>query len=429
MEFVPAVVAAAFVVFALVSRRLGRTAVTGPMVFVTLGLLLGPEVADLVDLSGRIDLIVLLLEATLVVVLFTDASAINSSHWREEAGLPGRLLGIGLPLMIAAGWALALVLLGELEIWEAALLGTMLAPTDAALGKAVVSNPRVPERIRQALNVESGLNDGIALPVFVVFLEAAKVAEESLAPIEFVTELVPEVGIALVVGVAIGGLGAVVVQRAWDNRWAADYWLQVAFVALALLAFALADPLGGSGFIAAWVAGLTFGRVRRSTDDDLHEFAEQTGDTLTMLSFLVFGLALGPVIADATWEMVLYGVLSLVVIRMAVVALAMVGSGLNAVSVLYIGWFGPRGLATLILTISVVETTELAGATTISGAALVAVGLSVFAHGATAWWGSNAYADWVENHPEAGDLPEEESVTPVRVPRRARPGSPLGEED
>jgi NhaP-type Na+/H+ or K+/H+ antiporter len=428
MEFAQAIIAAAFVGFALVSRRLARTALTGPMVFVALGLVLGPEVLDIASFADESEIIDPLLSAALVVVLFTDASAINSSHWREEAAIPGRLLGLGLPLMIGAGWILALVLLGDLELWEAALLGTMLAPTDAALGKAVVANPRVPQRIRQALNVESGLNDGIALPVFVVFLEAARAAEESLDPVDFVEELVPEVGVAIVVGVVVGGLGARLIARARDSGWASRYWLQIAFVALAVLAYALADPLGGSGFIAAWVAGITFGRVRRRTEDRLHEFAEETGDVLTMLSFLVFGLALGTVLNAVTWEMVLYGVLSLVVLRVASVAVAMIGAGLEPMSVLYLGWFGPRGLATLILTLSVVETTELTGRGTITGAALITVALSVFAHGATAWWGSNAYADWVEAHPGADDLEETEDVPHVRVPRRSRPGRGVSED-
>jgi NhaP-type Na+/H+ or K+/H+ antiporter len=424
MEFVPAIVAAAFVAFALVSRRLSRTAITGPMVFVALGLVLGPEMLDLFALehSRGPGLVDLLLEVTLVVVLFTDASAINSSRWREEAAIPGRLLGIGLPLSIGAGWALALVLLGGLGVWEAAVLATMLAPTDAALGKAVVSNPRVPQLIRQALNVESGLNDGIALPVFVVFLEAARAAEESVDPLDFVEELAPEVVIAAVVGLAVGWLGARAVSRARDDGWASGYWLQIGFVALAVLAFALADPLGGSGFIAAWVAGVTFGRVRRQADDNLHLFAEETGDVLTMSSFLVFGLVLGTVLTEVTWEMVLYGVLSLTVVRVAAVFVAMIGSGLKPLSVLYLGWFGPRGLATLILTLSVVDATELTGAKTITGAALFAVGLSVFAHGATAWWGSNAFADWVEAEPESDDLEETDDVPHVRVPRRSRPG-------
>ena len=420
MEFAGAIVAASLVAFALVSRRLARTPLTGPMVFMAVGLLFGPEVLDLVAIPDGTEVVSLLLEATLVVVLFTDAGAITSSRWREAAAIPGRLLGLGLPLALAFGWMLALLLLGELAVWEAAVLATMLIPTDAALGKAVVSNPRVPERIRQGLNVESGLNDGIALPVFVVFLEAARTAEASLTPGDFVEELVPEIGVAVVVGAAVGWVGAVAVQRASRAEWAAGYWLQIAFVAIAVLAFALADPLGGSGFIAAWVAGLAFGRVRRRSEDDLHQFAEETGDALTMLSFLVFGLALGPVLADVTWEMAVYAALSLVLVRVVAVALSLLGSGLEPVSVLYLGWFGPRGLATLILTLVVVDTTELAGGSTIAGVALLTVGLSVLAHGATSWWGSNAYADWVEAHPEREDLAETGGAPDVRIPRRAR---------
>jgi NhaP-type Na+/H+ or K+/H+ antiporter len=423
LDAAPALIALAFVAFALVSRRIERTFLTGAMLFVALGLVMGPEILDTVNIGDPGGLQELLLEATLVIVLFTDASAVNSSHWREEAALPGRLLGIGLPLMILGGWTLALALLGGLEFWEAAILATMLAPTDAALGKSVVSNPRVPERIRQALNVESGLNDGIALPVFVVFLEAAQTAEKALEFGDFLGELIPEVGVAVIVGVAVGAGGARSIDWATGRRWAVKYWLEIAVVALALLAFAVADPLGGSGFIAAWVAGATYGRVERSRPGDVHEFAEATGDALTMGSLLLFGIALGPILTRVGWDGVLYAVLSLAVVRLAAVAVSLLGSGLALPSILYLGWFGPRGLATLILTIAVVEGTDLAGASTIAEVALVTVALSVVAHGATSGWGSNAYADWVES--QAGDtsLPESRTVQPVRVPRRSRPGT------
>jgi len=421
MEFGPAIVAAAFVAFAAVSRRLERTPITGPMLFVALGLILGPVVADIAADYGQAGTVNAVLVVTLVIVLFTDASAINSSDWKSDAAISGRLLGIGLPLTIVAGWVLALALLGGLEFWEAAILGTMLAPTDAALGKAVVSNPRVPQRIRQALNVESGLNDGIVLPVFVVFLEAAKVSEESLSVADFAAELIPEVGIALVVGGLLGWVGAKLLKWASVKKMAQHYWLEIAVVALALLAYALADPLGGSGFISAWVAGIVFGRYCIEVEVDTHEFSEAVGDGLTMVSFLLFGIFVGPVLESLTWEAVLYGVLSLTVIRMAAVAISLIGSGLTGTSVLYLGWFGPRGLATIILTISVVDATDLTGSELITDAALVTVCLSVLAHGATSWWGSNAYADWVEAHEDAGQMVEDMPSTTVRVPRRVTP--------
>jgi len=421
MEFVTAIVAASFIVFALVSRRLERTPITGPMLFVALGIILGPEVLDIARSFDEIDFVDVVLTVTLTIVLFTDASAVNSSNWKQDAALPGRLLGIGLPLTIAAGWVTALLMLGDLEFWEAAVLGTMLAPTDAALGKAVISNPRVPQRIRQALNVESGLNDGVALPVFVVFLEAAAASEDSLSIADFLSELTAEVGIAVAVGVLIGWAGAKLLRWASATQMAQHYWLEIAVVALALMAYALADPLGGSGFIAAWVAGVVFGRFCVDSEVDTHEFAEAVGDGLTMISFLLFGVFVGPVLESLTWEAFLYGVISLVVIRVAAVAVSMIGSGLRPASVLYLGWFGPRGLATVILTIAVIDATELDGAGLITDAALVTVVLSVVAHGATAWWGSNAYADRIEAMPDPHEMLEHESAPVVRVPRRATP--------
>lgn len=422
-EFTPAITAIAIVAFAVVSKRLARSAVTGTMIFTALGLLVGPEVFDLVDfggLLGQFEFVSLLFTATLVVVLFTDASAINASNWRDDV-IPARLLGIGLPLAIVFGWIIASVLLGDLEVWEAAILATMLAPTDAALGKAVVSNPRVPVRIRQALNIESGLNDGIALPVFLVFLETAQAVESSLDLIDLVVELVQQVGIAVVVGVAVGAVGARGIRWAISAGTAVGYWLQIGLAALAVVAYTVATPLGGSGFIAAWVAGLVFGRAFTDRDaETLPQFAETAGDLLTMLSFFVFGLFLGPALAALTWQIALYGVLSLVVVRFASVVIALVRRGMQMPSLVYMGWFGPRGLATIILTIEIVDESTLDHASTIANAALFTVGLSVLAHGVTAWWGSNRYADYLEAHPQAGDLAEQAPTTvEVRVPLRS----------
>jgi sodium/hydrogen antiporter len=425
-EYVIAIVAIGMTAWAMVSRRLGRTAVTGTMLFAGLGLVIGPEALALVDLGGilgRSDFVSALLTVTLVVVLFTDASAINASNWREDI-VPARLLGFGLPLSMAFGWGAALVVLGDLEVWEAAVLAAMLAPTDAALGQAVVSNPRVPQRIRQALNIESGLNDGIALPFFVVFVEAAEAAESSLAVTDLAGELLRQMGIAVAVGVALGAVGARGLAWAIRREYAAEHWRQIGLVTLAIAAYALATPLGGSGFIAAWVAGLVVGRWIRAggaVDPHVSEFAETTGDFLTLASFLVFGIYLGPVLVNSTWQMWVYAALSLTVVRLGAVGLALVGQGMTRPSILYIGWFGPRGLATLILTIEIVEGSGLDHASTIAGTALVTVAASVVLHGVTAWWGSNRYADRVGAATGAAALAEHAApIHEVRVPLRAQ---------
>ena len=429
-DYLPAILAVVVTAFAVVSRRLGQSAVTGTMVFTALGLVVGPEVLDLVDFGGLLgepEFVRLVLTGALVVVLFADASAINASRWRDDV-VAARLLGIGLPLALAFGWLAALVLLGDLEVWEAAVLAAMLAPTDAALGKAVVSNPRVPARIRQALNIESGLNDGIVLPFFIVFLETARAAEGSFDAVDLVRELVADIGIALAVGIAVGAVGARAVRWGRTSGYASAYWLQIALLSLAVAAYAIATPLGGSGFIAAWVAGVVFGRNNRAADDtdaSLLVFSEIVGDLLTMVSFFVFGVYLGPVLTAVTWQIVAYAVVSLAVVRLVAVVIAVTGARMRRSTLLYMGWFGPRGLATIILTIEIVDESDLDHAVTISNTALLTVGLSVLAHGLTAWWGSNAYADSIEAHPDGDELRERNpSDLDVRVPLRSRHSPP-----
>jgi NhaP-type Na+/H+ or K+/H+ antiporter len=418
MEFGLTILAVFLFLYAVSSKRLSLTILTGPLLFASLGWLMGPSGLEILALPQDLALATLLLEATLVMVLFTDAMSINTSRWREGASIPWRLLSIGLPLTLVAGWGLALVLFGGLELWEAGLVAIILAPTDAALGQAVVSNPRVPQRIRQGLNVESGLNDGIALPVFIVFLEAAEVSEASLTLATLLGEIAKELGIALGVGLVLGWLAARLIIWARDRDWVALGWDQVALLGAAFAAWSLGDSLGGSGFIAAWVAGLMLGRSLR--DARMTEFAEGTGHILTLLSFFVFGsFVLGQAVTELTWELGLYAVLSLTVIRMVPVAVAMIGSGLRAPSLLYMGWFGPRGLASIILVATIVQESDLAGAPTITLIMAVTVGLSIYAHGVTAWWGSNRYADWYESRvTHDSGMPERAAVPEVPVSKR-----------
>lgn len=431
MEYTQAIVAASLLLYALVSGRLSTTAVSGTLLFAGMGLVLGPEVLGVVDLSGLVgeeEFIQLVLTMTLVIVLFTDACAINSATWHDDV-IPARLLAIGMPLTVIGGAALAMAVLTDLAFWEAAIVGVLLAPTDAALGKAVVSNPRVPERMRQALNVESGLNDGIALPLFVVFLEAARVADGELPAGELATELLAQVGIAVAVGAAVGVGGMLTLRWAIARRLTEAQWAQIAVVAMAALAYTLATPLGGSGFIAAWIAGFSFGRLSgdalrregRSVIEagrELHTFSETAGDLLTMVSFLLFGLLLGPTLVDLTWTTVAYAAASLTVVRFVPVVVSQIGSGLTPGSLLYLGWFGPRGLATILLALEVAGESELAGGDTVVDVALFTVAASVLLHGTTAWWGSNRYADYVADHPDGADMEEHVEATEVRISRR-----------
>jgi NhaP-type Na+/H+ or K+/H+ antiporter len=414
-----ALLAALIIVYALISKRLSTTFITGPMLFAAFGLLMGPEALGIIGAQQHPELLRLLFEATLVLVLFTDAMTINARSWRKETPLPGRLLGIGLPLTIGLGFGLAAAMFTQLDIWEAALVGVILAPTDASLGLAVISNPRVPESIRHALNVESGLNDGLALPLLMIFLALTEAAEgigPVTNPLWFITKTVI---LSAFIGVAVGWVGARLVAFASKRDWMATLWRQIGVLALALLAYVLSDSFGGSGFISAWVAGFVFGLVFRDRGHRSGEFAEAMGNLLTTLSFFAFGaVILGPRLGEITWQVVLYAVLSLTVVRMLPVAVSLIRSGLSRPSVLYVGWFGPRGLASIVFATIIIEEAALPGTETIVLVMAITVGLSLLLHGATAAWFSGLYANWYDGQAESHKKMPEAKPAPDFLPRR-----------
>jgi NhaP-type Na+/H+ or K+/H+ antiporter len=420
-------IGALFVGYALFSKRLSTTIVTAPMLFVAVGVIVGIAGFGIIGEDGTSPSISLLLEATLAIVLFSDATVINSSNWREEASIPVRLLTIGLPLTVAAGFAVAALMFGDLGLWQVALIAAILAPTDAALGQAVISNQRVPQPIRQGLATESGLNDGIALTLVVVFLAGAEETMIGGSPSAILSFLAQELLVAGAIGVGIGWAGGTALVAAARRGWVSPVWLGIGALGIGVAAYGLAVPLGGSGFIAAWLAGLLLGRTTRDKLSNVGEFSETLGTVLTMTSFMLFGaVILGPVLSSITWQVVVYAALSLTVIRMIPVALSMIGSGLQPVSVVFLGWFGPRGLASIVLAGLVVESSGVPGADVIVSVVVITVGISVFAHGATSWIGSQSYANWWERHEaEAPEVMTTTDTTDVNAPHRFRdPGMP-----
>jgi len=381
--------------YAVVQKRLSTTFITGPIVFVALGMLASSSALGVIEVgSGEVTTVVdILFQFTLVLVLFTDAASLQFSSWRKDADLPSRLLGIGLPLTIAIGAVTAALLFTDLSFWEAAIIGAIIAPTDAALGQAVISNQRVPARIRQALDVESGLNDGVSLPFVIIF---AGLAAESTTVRAFET-FIREIGVAVAVGLVVGIAAGWLLDRAAKAAWMGAAWSGIAVVAIASIAFIIADEGGGSGFIATFVAGLAYGTVTRGKIKPNDLLAADLGLVLVQISFLFFGaLILVPALENLTWQIALMAVLALTVARIVPVAISMIGTGLAWPSLLYVGWFGPRGLATIVFTALVVTSTDLSGIETITTVAAITVGLSVLAHGATSYAGSQKYADWYE---------------------------------
>lgn len=423
-----------FVAYALFSRRLEHSSLTGPMIFTLAGVITGLVVlaqggtALGLALDVESEAVQLLLEITLVIILFSDAVLIDVKAVRKEAFLPGRLLGFGLPLTIAAGTAVAMIIFPDLGFWPAVVIAVILAPTDAALGQAVVSNERVPAVVRQGLGVESGLNDGIAVPFLAIAVAGA--ANEMQSGSEIAIVFLEEIGLAMVIGLAIGWLGGQAVLFACKKGWMSSGWRQVSVILFALLCFAVADPVGGSGFIAAFVGGLTFGAQVRRSYPDISVFSEGMAHVMTMIAFLVFGsFILTPALDVITWQIVLYALLSLTVVRMLPVAISLIGTGLELPTQLYVGWFGPRGLASLVFMGTVVVGAGPNEGSEIIAVAATTVALSVILHGLTAWPMSARYAAWFGNMTddemddmveakEVVHLPSAKSGGPMRRPKR-----------
>jgi NhaP-type Na+/H+ or K+/H+ antiporter len=289
MEWSLAIVALTVLGVAAISRRLSGTPVTPAMVFVAVGLLVGPAVLDGIDLESSSASVRTLAEATLALVLFCDASRIDLRMLRREFGVPVRLLGIGLPLTIALGALAAAVIFDQLAVAEALILGVILAPTDAALGQAVVTEPRVPGRIRQGLNVESGLNDGICVPLLFAAVAVADVESEISEGRSAATLLLEEIGYGVVGGVMGGLLVAAIVVHAGRRDLIDPAWRRVIPAAGAALAYGTAAALGGSGFIAAFVAGVTFRRALGRDPAQMNELGEQVGNVLNGVTFVSSG--------------------------------------------------------------------------------------------------------------------------------------------
>jgi len=407
------VAAVAFLVLAYAAgaTRFDRTLVTPAIFFTLMGLLFGPGLG-LIDLPVGGGQIKLLAEATLTLVLFADASRINLRSLRTEYSLPLRLLGVGLPLTIVAGTLAGAAVLPHLSWAEAAVLAISLACTDAALGKAVVTDTRLPSLIRQGLNVESGLNDGICVPLFFIAIGFAE-ADASKVTTHYAVHLVlEEIGYGTLAGL-LAGAGAAIVQRHAVRRgWTETAWIQVYTFAAAVFASGLAVGFGGSTFIAAFVGGLLFGALRKDSGGDVSHFLEQGSELLNAATFAVFGAAiLGPALHHLSWEVVVYTVLSLTVVRMVPVAISMIGTRAGRPTVVFLGWSGPRGLASIVFGVLAANEANLPHEQDILVAIALTVAVSVFAHGLTARPLTDHYVRWYSGRTQVP--PEPMEVRPV----------------
>lgn len=382
-----AVFAAFLLIYSLIAGRFESRLVNGPLLFLLAGWLLGPSAVGLLSLSIDGAGIKLLAELTLVIVLFSDAA---NTDWRVLAAnraLPVRLLLIGLPLTLIGGTLFGRWLYPDLPLLELAILSTILAPTDAALGKAVVSNTAVPAPIREGLNQESGLNDGICVPVLLLLFALIAPAEQHAGTgLLALTLMLEEIGIGLLVALLLATLTVKMFRLSYLRGWQLPLWRQLTMPGLALLCFALAQSLGGSGFIAAFVGGLLIGRRLGEHKHAYLDSCEGYGSLLSVVIWMVFGATLMPMLPTLLhWQYWLYAVASLTLLRMLPVWLSLWGTGLPLELKLFIGWFGPRGLASIVFAVMMLQhKPALLGKEPILATALCTIILSVMLHGLSA---------------------------------------------
>jgi NhaP-type Na+/H+ or K+/H+ antiporter len=400
------------VAYTLVASRLDRWWITGPMVFVAAGVILGPGGLDVLPLSLTNETVLTITELTLALLLFSDASTVRLRDVEGDTGLPRRLLFVGLPLTIAAGALLAYLIFPEVGWAAAALIATILAPTDAALGLAVVTNQAVPVRIRRALNVESGLNDGIATPFVTLFI-AVVASEEGLGDTAWGLEALTQIGLAIVAAVVVGYLGGKLFAFATERGWTSEVSEQIAILALALLAYQGAVTIGGNGFIAAFAGGILFGAATRQRLAEPVQFTETLGLAGSFLVWSLFGaLFVGELLTqDRSARPIVYALLSLTVIRMVPVAIALIGTQLRPATVAFMGWFGPRGLASVVFSLLALEEIERGGAMLLETVTWTIL-LSVVLHGISA---SPLAARYGASIAKAGQIPEKAPAGEPRI--------------
>ena len=373
--------------FGLFSRLAERKSVTGPMVFMTVGILGSSLAFGFFHVTPDMGPVKLVAELALILVLFIDATMIDrSSLAGAPPRIPGRLLLIGLPLTMILGTFLGVLMFDSISIWAIIMMALILSPTDAALGQAVVKSEDVPIRIRQSISVESGLNDGIALPPLLICMAllGAEAGDHEGAWLGFV---IKQITLGPVVGLAVGWIGGTLIQRMSDRGWMEETFQRLSAFPMAILAFAFAESVGGNGFISAFVAGLglTMGITSTHVRHQIQEFGETEGTQLILVVFLIFGLAMVPVAAQYWgWRELVYALASLTVLRMVPVAISMIGSKLDWKTVAFIGWFGPRGIASVLYLLMAVAAIGIEGYETVMSVIVLTIAISVYAHGISA---------------------------------------------
>ena len=390
--------------YGLVSRLAERSPVTAPMVFAAIGIIASPLVTGILSVKISAGLVQVIASVTLVLILFVDASTISVPSLIRERSLPLRLLLIGLPLTMLLGAFGGILVFTDMRIWVVLLMALILSPTDAALGQAVVINPVIPERIRRAINVESGLNDGMSLPPILVCIAALSETAADTGAHYWINFMLKQLILGPVAGIVVGWIGGLLVDKASRAGWMNEIFQRLSSASLAVVAYAAAEAMHGNGFMAAFFSGLALGIRTPAVRERIHEFAEAEGQQLALFIFLMLGLILVPA-TIYYWDVRswIYAILSLTIIRMIPVAVSLVGSKLDWASVGFIGWFGPRGIASILYLIIVVGRIGKSGYEYMLSVIVLTVLLSIFLHGISAVPLAHVYGRYTSKNEQMKD--------------------------
>lgn len=373
----------AMLLWSLIAARMASAPVTGPMVMVFAGLVISSGSA--IDTTTGHAAAHLLAELTLIIVLFSDAARINLRALKKGNRQPLRMLVFGLPGAIAVGTLLGLWLYPDLGFWSIAMLAAILAPTDAALGEAVVSSSAVPAATRQTLSVESGLNDGLVVPIVLLFACGANITHNLGVASDWILLAARQIGFGTLTGILVGYAGARITRAALDAGTLGQSWQGISSLALAGLAWAIAEMIHGNGFISAFIAGMVFGNTLQRPAAFLFEFSETEGQLLVLATFAVFGAVMLPEVwPQINATVLLYAIASLTIVRMLPIILSLLGTATDWRDRLFLAWFGPRGLASILFILLVGESGGIPHYELLTTIVFTTVALSVLLHGITA---------------------------------------------
>jgi NhaP-type Na+/H+ or K+/H+ antiporter len=367
--------AAVLLLAVLVSALAHRTVLSTAVLFLVAGFVLGDGVTGVVSLQPQDEIVAILAELALFAVLFTDGMRVGWQDLTAAWRLPGRALGWGLPLTLLVTALLAHYVAG-LGWPEALLIGAVLAPTDPVFAAALVGNKRVPQRLRHLLNVESGVNDGLALPFVLVLLAVAQDAEDL-----HLTELGTEIAVGLAIGVVVPWL-AIRLERTRVFSAAVEYQA-INAVAIGLLVFALGKATHGNLYLAAFAAGITVATIGEREKEAFHEFGELVAELLKLAALLVFGTLISPgFLGEVPWTGWVFAILALVVARPVALWVSFLGSGLTPREQAAAMWFGPKGFASVVYGLIVLNS-GIAAADEIFGLVALTITVSIISHSST----------------------------------------------